>query len=92
MLQIFGDEGKQRRVAQKLRVCLPVMVYKTDPLPKKICQFCAARLDDVFEFREYCLNVYRRMHVKLLARKDVNSVKIFLDAMANSPDHCQVGH
>uniref|UniRef100_A0A0C9R3P9 ZNF665_1 protein n=1 Tax=Fopius arisanus TaxID=64838 RepID=A0A0C9R3P9_9HYME len=89
MLQIFGDEGKQRRVAQKLRVCLPVMVYKTDPLPKKICQFCAARLDDVFEFREYCLNVYRKMHVKLLARKQVNSVKVFLDAMTNSPDPCQ---
>ncbi|XP_063977254.1 zinc finger protein 665-like isoform X1 [Diachasmimorpha longicaudata] len=89
MFQIFGDEGKQRKVAQKLRVCLPVMVYKTDPLPKKICQFCAARLDDVFEFREYCLNVYRKMHVKLLARKHMNSVKIFLDAMANSPDPCQ---
>ncbi|XP_057339134.1 zinc finger protein 260-like [Microplitis mediator] len=90
MFDIFGDEGVRRRVAQKLRVCLPVMVYKSDPLPKKICQFCAARLDDVYEFREYCLNVYKSMHFKLLANKNSNTVKIFLDAMSNSPDPCQV--
>ncbi|XP_012276780.1 PR domain zinc finger protein 5 [Orussus abietinus] len=90
MLPIFGDEGLQRKVAQKLRACLPVMVYKTDPLPKQICQFCAARLDDAYEFREYCLSVYKSMYIKLLAMKDLEAVHIFLDAMKNSPDPCQV--
>ncbi|XP_046821178.1 zinc finger protein 354A-like isoform X3 [Vespa crabro] len=89
MLPIFGNEGVQRKVAQKLRACLPVLVYKTDPLPKQICQFCAARLDDIYEFREYCLNVYKSMHVKLLTYKDVESVQIFFEAMKNSPDPCQ---
>lgn len=89
MLSIFGNEGVQRKVAQKLRACLPVLVYKTDPLPKQICQFCAARLDDVYEFREYCLSVYKSMHLKLLTCKNVESVTIFLDAMKNSPDPCQ---
>lgn len=90
MLPIFGDEGLQRRVAQKLLACLPVLVYKTDPLPKQICQFCAARLDDAYEFREYCLNVYRNMHAMLLKCRQVESVQIFLDAMKTSPDPCQV--
>ncbi|XP_033338765.2 uncharacterized protein LOC117227541 isoform X1 [Megalopta genalis] len=89
MLPIFGNEGVQRKVAQKLRACLPVLVYKTDPLPKQICQFCAARLDDVYEFREYCLSVYKSMHVKLLSFKDTESVQIYLDVMKNSPDPCQ---
>ncbi|KAG7202177.1 hypothetical protein KM043_015857 [Ampulex compressa] len=89
MLSIFGNEGMQRKVAQKLRACLPVLVYKTDPLPKQICQFCAARLDDAYEFREYCLSVYKSMHLKLLLHKDVESVQIFFDAMRNSPDPCQ---
>ncbi|XP_031841658.1 uncharacterized protein LOC116430976 isoform X2 [Nomia melanderi] len=89
MLSIFGNEGVQRKVAQKLRACLPVVVYKTDPLPKQICQFCAARLDDVYEFREYCLSVYKSMHAKLLSYKDVESVQIYLDAIKNSPDPCQ---
>ncbi|XP_076642973.1 uncharacterized protein LOC143353480 isoform X1 [Halictus rubicundus] len=89
MLPIFGNEGVQRKVAQKLRACLPVLVYKTDPLPKQICQFCAARLDDVYEFREYCLSVYKSMHAKLLSFKDLESVQIYLDAMKNSPDPCQ---
>ncbi|XP_033347323.1 zinc finger protein Xfin-like [Bombus vosnesenskii] len=89
MLSIFGNEGVQRKVAQKLRACLPVLVYKTDPLPKQICQFCAARLDDVYEFREYCLSVYKSMHLKLLAYKDIESVQIYLEAMKNSPDPCQ---
>ncbi|XP_076619124.1 uncharacterized protein LOC143340737 isoform X1 [Colletes latitarsis] len=90
MLSIFGNEGVQRKVAQKLRACLPVLVYKTDPLPKQICQFCAARLDDVYEFREYCLSVYKSMHLKLLSYKNIESVQIYLDAMKNSPDPCQV--
>ncbi|XP_015186330.1 PREDICTED: zinc finger protein 528-like [Polistes dominula] len=89
MLPIFGIEGVQRKVVQKLRACLPVLVYKTDPLPKQICQFCAARLDDIYEFREYCLNVYKDMYVKLLNYKDVESVQIFFEAMKNSPDPCQ---
>ncbi|XP_043480219.1 zinc finger protein 84-like [Leptopilina heterotoma] len=90
MLSIYGIEGVQRKVAQKLRACLPVLVYKTDPLPKQICQFCAARLDDAYEFREYCLNVYKTMHTKLLVLKNSESVQIFLNAMQNSPDPCQV--
>lgn len=89
MLPIFGDEGLQRRVAQKLRACLPVLVYTSDPLPKQICQFCAARLDDAYEFREYCLNVYRSMHAVLLRYK-TESAQIFLNAMRNSSDPCQV--
>ena len=89
MLPIFGNEGVQRKVAQKLRACLPVLVYKADPLPKQICQFCAARLDDVYEFREYCLGVYKSMHLKLLKYKDLESVQIYLEAMKNSPDPCQ---
>lgn len=90
MFSIFGEEGLRRKVAHKLRVCLPVLVYKTDPLPKTICQFCAARLDDVYEFREYCLNVYKSMHRKLSSLKHLKSVQIYLDAINNSPDPCQV--
>lgn len=90
MFLIFGDEGTQRKVPQKMRACFPVMVYKTDPLPKQICQFCAARLDDAFEFRERCLGVYKNMHMQLVAAKGSEAVQIFLDAMKNSPDPCQV--
>lgn len=90
MFSIFGEEGTRRKVAHKLRVCLPIMVYKTDPLPKKICQFCAARLDDVYEFREYCLSVYKNMHIKLLSLRHQKDVEIYMDAMNNSPDPCQV--
>ncbi|XP_024893789.1 zinc finger protein 85-like [Temnothorax curvispinosus] len=90
MLPIFGDEGMQRRVVEKLRACLPVLVYKTDPLPKQICQFCAARLDDAYEFRQYCLNVYRSMQAVLLRHKQTESAQIYLDAMKNSSDPCQV--
>ncbi|EZA60516.1 hypothetical protein DMN91_009963 [Ooceraea biroi] len=89
MLSIFGEEGLQRRVVQKLQACLPVLVYKTDPLPKQICQFCAARLDDAFEFREHCLNVYKTMHAILLKYQHVPPVRAFLNAMKTSQDPCQ---
>ncbi|KYM98152.1 hypothetical protein ALC62_11143 [Cyphomyrmex costatus] len=90
MLPIFGDEGLQRRVVQKLRACLPVLVYQTDPLPKQICQFCAARLDDVYQFREFCINIYRSMHAVLLKCEQMESAQIYLEAMKNSSDPCQV--
>ncbi|KAL6267694.1 hypothetical protein P5V15_000766 [Pogonomyrmex californicus] len=90
MLPIFGNEAVQRKVVQKLRACLPVLVYKTDPLPKQICQFCAARLDDAYGFRQHCLNVYKEMHAILLRYKQTESVQIYLDAMRNSSDPCQV--
>lgn len=90
MLSIFGYEGTKRKVTQKMRACFPIMVYKTDPLPKQICQFCAARLDDAYEFREHCLTVYKAMHLQLLALKDSETVRIFLNAMKDSPDPCQV--
>ncbi|XP_048513182.1 zinc finger protein 667-like [Athalia rosae] len=89
MLSIFGGEGTQRKVTLKMRACFPVMVYKTDPLPKQICQFCAARLDDAYEFRERCLSVYKNMHLQLIGLKESETVQIFLDAMKNSPDPCQ---
>lgn len=90
MMPIFGNESMQRKVPLKLRGCLPVLVYQTDPLPKQICQFCAARLDDAYEFREHCLDVFKKMFNMLLKSKQTESVRIFLDAMTNSQDPCQV--
>lgn len=90
MMPIFGNESMQRKVPHKLRGCLPVLVYQTDPLPKQICQFCAARLDDAYEFREHCLDVFKKMFNMLLKSKQTESVRIFLDAMTNSQDPCQV--
>lgn len=84
MLKIYGDEGKKRKIADKLRVCIPVLVYKTDPLPKNICQFCAARLDDIYEFREYCLTVYKKMYIKLKKNKNDKTVSIYLNTLNNN--------
>ncbi|EFN85388.1 PR domain zinc finger protein 5 [Harpegnathos saltator] len=89
MMPIFGNESMQRKVPHKLRGCLPVLVYQTDPLPKQICQFCAARLDDAYEFREHCLDVFKKMFNMLLKSQQTESVRIFLDAMTNSQDPCQ---
>ncbi|CAG4949137.1 unnamed protein product [Colias eurytheme] len=69
-LHIFDKEAEQRQILFKLRTCLPTMphklqyitvmhiqqISKDDFLPKKICERCVTRLEQLYEWRQSCLN------------------------------------
>ncbi|CAH2267559.1 jg11848 [Pararge aegeria aegeria] len=56
-LHIFDKESEQRQILFKLRTCLPTMqISKDDFLPKKICERCVTRLEQLYEWRQSCLN------------------------------------
>ncbi|VVD02196.1 unnamed protein product [Leptidea sinapis] len=52
-LHIFDKEAEQRQIIFKLRTCLPAMqISKDDFLPKKICERCITRLEQLYEWRQ----------------------------------------
>ncbi|PZC75951.1 hypothetical protein B5X24_HaOG205292 [Helicoverpa armigera] len=55
-LHIFDKESEQRQILFKLRTCLPTMISKDDFLPKKICERCVTRLEQLYEWRQSCLS------------------------------------
>ncbi|XP_018044900.1 PREDICTED: zinc finger protein 480-like isoform X2 [Atta colombica] len=55
-LPIFEAGDQMRNIDKKIAACLPVQVSLTDQLPKVICEDCAFKLDQLFDFREKCLH------------------------------------
>ncbi|KOB74398.1 Uncharacterized protein OBRU01_01912 [Operophtera brumata] len=55
-LHIFDKESEQRQILFKLRTCLPTMISKDDFLPKKICERCITRVEQLYEWRQSCLS------------------------------------
>lgn len=54
-LPIFEAGDQMRNIDKKIAACLPVQVSMTDQLPKVVCEECAYKLDQLFDFREKCL-------------------------------------
>ncbi|EGI67202.1 PREDICTED: zinc finger protein 665-like [Acromyrmex echinatior] len=55
-LPIFEAGDQMRNIDKKIEACLPVQVSLTDQLPKVVCEECAFKLDQLFDFREKCLH------------------------------------
>ena len=55
-LPIFEAGEQMRNIDKKIAACLPVQVSMTDQLPKVVCEECAYKLDQLFDFREKCLH------------------------------------
>lgn len=55
-LPIFEAGDQMRNIDKKIAACLPVQVSMTDQLPKVVCEECAYKLDQLFDFREKCLH------------------------------------
>ncbi|XP_076175029.1 uncharacterized protein LOC143150548 isoform X1 [Ptiloglossa arizonensis] len=55
-LPIFEAGDQMRNIDKKIAACLPVQVSMNDQLPKIVCEECAYKLDQLFDFREKCLH------------------------------------
>lgn len=52
VVHIYGDEGVQMQLAQKINVYLPITVNPNDPLPKTVCISCIDSLEAQHELME----------------------------------------
>ncbi|XP_020278456.1 zinc finger protein 813-like isoform X2 [Pseudomyrmex gracilis] len=64
-LPIFETGDQMRNIDKKIAACLPVQISVTDQLPKVICEGCASKLDQWFDFREKCLET-EEIFIKML--------------------------
>lgn len=52
VVHIYGDEGIQMQLAQKINIYLPITVNPNDPLPKTVCISCIDSLEAQHELME----------------------------------------
>nr|CAD7574298.1 unnamed protein product [Timema californicum] len=56
---IYGSTEEDLRLATKINTLLPIIVEKSDPLPKQVCMDCLSKLDTCFELTKSCLRTDR---------------------------------
>ncbi|XP_069672850.1 zinc finger protein 624-like isoform X2 [Periplaneta americana] len=61
VIYIFSSTGKQLNIANKINESLPVLVQKTDPLPKQLCSACVVKLDMCYAFSQSCLEAEEKL-------------------------------
>ncbi|KAK2588665.1 hypothetical protein KPH14_001566 [Odynerus spinipes] len=55
-MDIFGQEGKNRQLVDKIQTCLPFKITENDRLPKCLCYRCMYNLENFYDFRTACVN------------------------------------
>ncbi|XP_071634189.1 uncharacterized protein [Temnothorax longispinosus] len=55
-MHIFGREGKNRQLVDKIQTCLPFKIIEDDCLPKVLCYPCMDNLENFYDFRTACVN------------------------------------
>ncbi|XP_011314232.1 zinc finger protein Xfin-like [Fopius arisanus] len=55
-MDIFGQEGKNRQLVDKIQTCLPFKIAEDDRLPKCLCYRCMYNLENFYDFRTACVN------------------------------------
>lgn len=55
-MEIFGDEGRERNLVDKIQTCLPLQVSERDNLPKSLCYRCMYNLENFYDFRKRSVN------------------------------------
>lgn len=66
VVHIYGDEGLQMQLAQKINIYLPITVSPNDPLPKTVCIQCIDSLEAQHELMEQFK--WARQRVQRLAK------------------------
>ncbi|XP_015589654.1 zinc finger protein 260 [Cephus cinctus] len=86
-LPIFEAGDQMRNIDKKIAACLPVQVSMTDQLPKVVCEECAYKLDQLFDFREKCLHtegMFMKM-LKEISKDDVVHIDHNLEEVDDIP-------
>ncbi|KAI5702089.1 hypothetical protein M8J75_016483 [Diaphorina citri] len=62
-IDIFSDNGKKRKLKEKIHSCLPLQISETDNLPRYLCFKCVFNLDNFYTFRRSCVEAVNMLKV-----------------------------
>ncbi|XP_063931087.1 uncharacterized protein LOC135143150 isoform X2 [Zophobas morio] len=74
MHSIFSKNEEGQQLLHLIKECLPVIIYRTDPLSKQICHDCFSKLETFYKFKKTSLATATR-HKKHLLNTENNSNK-----------------
>ncbi|KAL3285272.1 hypothetical protein HHI36_019382 [Cryptolaemus montrouzieri] len=76
MFSIFDKNEEGQEIIDLIQECLPLIVYKTDPLSKSICADCLENLDSLNKFKKRSLAVANKHKEKLRTNGEIDNEKI----------------
>lgn len=82
-MDIFGQEGKNRQLVDKIQACLPFKIAEDDRLPKCLCYRCMYNLENFYDFRTACVNAVALLERCLSpseSNEDVTTLTCFNDS------------
>uniref|UniRef100_A0A6P7GXV5 Zinc finger protein hangover-like n=1 Tax=Diabrotica virgifera virgifera TaxID=50390 RepID=A0A6P7GXV5_DIAVI len=77
MLSIFDKNEEGIEILQVIKDCLPIVIYRTDPLSKQICESCSETLNSLSSFKKNCEEISQKQKEKLKEDPD-NKYEEFL--------------
>uniref|UniRef100_A0A1B6G500 Protein krueppel n=1 Tax=Cuerna arida TaxID=1464854 RepID=A0A1B6G500_9HEMI len=87
VVAIFGVEGEEMQLAEKINSYLPITVFQEDKLPLAICQLCISRLESCHQLVLSCLDTDDRLKQILSEGGDnPNCEKEFQDVPDSADD------
>ncbi|XP_025208918.1 zinc finger protein 436-like [Melanaphis sacchari] len=51
-----SQESSERQLQFKLKKCIPLQIKESDSLPKGVCENCIAKMDELYDFIDQCVN------------------------------------
>uniref|UniRef100_A0A8D9EYM0 Zinc finger protein Xfin n=1 Tax=Cacopsylla melanoneura TaxID=428564 RepID=A0A8D9EYM0_9HEMI len=62
-IDIFSENGKKRKLKEKIHSCLPLQISESDNLPRYLCFKCVFNLDNFYTFRKSCVEAVNMLKV-----------------------------
>ncbi|XP_057671512.1 uncharacterized protein LOC130903436 isoform X1 [Diorhabda carinulata] len=78
MLSIFDKNEEGIEILQLIKECLPIVIYRTDPLSKQICESCNETLSSLSSFKKNCEEIALKQKEKLREEPSDNAIEAFL--------------
>ncbi|XP_018564119.1 uncharacterized protein LOC108905633 isoform X2 [Anoplophora glabripennis] len=78
MFSIFDKNEEGHQFLQLIKECLPIIIYRTDPLSKQICERCCMQLESVAKFKKISQDTAERHKEKLRSNSGEESTDIRL--------------
>ncbi|KAF2903459.1 hypothetical protein ILUMI_02721 [Ignelater luminosus] len=83
MHSVFERIPEGQQVLQLIKDCLELLIYRTDPLPKQVCNSCYKNLIEFSNFKKTTLKTFERQKERLRENNSENnvSVRLYLNAL-----------
>lgn len=84
MLSVFQKNSEGLQILNVIKDCLPLVIYRTDPLSKFICNECHNNLETLYNFKKGVLEVNNQHRKQLKENVSNFKVQLYLDIVDNN--------